>query len=247
MPWCAAVLLPMAMMGCAQAADATPDAKAPAAAQAKANQPAAAQPAAAPAAKPLAAAQPAATQPTAGQVLGKGSWYMSTNTTPSNWSKTGMFYNKPWEDHFDVGDNTTLELYVKALTPHTIEVFNAKKLTIGMEVHPDATHPVEMGGVTLGNYVQLTDQNWTKVSIPLADFKGMNLHQIFFFLSLPQSLGSGDYSIGIDEIRFVGGTTPVLWYGDAHPNNPITTHGPGMEAHYVPTGGVDVDAAAAKK
>lgn len=193
------------------------------------------------------ATQPTAKQPATGPVMGKGSWYLSNNTTASNWSKTGMFYEKPWEDHVDVGDNTTLELYVKAMTPHTIEVVNAKKLSIGMEVHPDATHPATSGGVTLGNYVQLTDQNWTKVSIPLADLKGLNLHNIFFFPSVPQALGAGDYSLGIDEIRFVGGSAPVLFYGDAHPNNPITTHGPGMEAHFVPTGGVDVDAAAAKK
>ena len=31
------------------------------------------------------------------------------------------------------------------------------------------------------------------------------------------------------DARFVGGPTPVLWYGDAHPNNPIGIHGAGME------------------
>jgi hypothetical protein len=236
MPWSAALLVPMVLAGCSQSGAATPDAK--------------------PAAKTPAATQPAK-QPTAGQAKGqapttarasaRGSWYMSTNATASNWSKTGMFYEKPWEDHLDAGNNTTLELYVKALTPHTIEVFNAGKLSIGIDVHPDATHTALGGGVTLGNYVQLTDQNWTRVSIPLADFKGLNFHEVYFFPCLPQALGTGDYSLGIDEIRFVGGSSPVVFYGDAHPNNPITTHGAGMEAHFVTTGGVDVDGTAARK
>jgi hypothetical protein len=75
----------------------------------------------------------------------------------------------------------------------------------------------------------------------------VNPHDVYFFPCLPQAFGTGDYSLGADEIRFVGESKPVVFYGDAHPNNPIAVHGPGMEAHFVPTGGVDVDAEAAKK
>ena len=119
----------------------------------------------------------------------------------------------------DARDNTTLELYVKALTPHTIEVFNAKKLAIGMLARPDAAHPKPSCDVKLGDYVQLTDQNWTKVSIPLADFKGVNPHDIYFFPGLPIALGTGDYSLGVDEIRFVGGS--ALSCGTAMPTRTI--------------------------
>ena len=54
----------------------------------------------------------------------------------------------------------------QSLTPHTIEVFNAKKLAIGMLARPDAAHPKPGCDVKLGDYVQLSDQNWTKVLIP---------------------------------------------------------------------------------
>lgn len=231
-PWSAALFVPIVLAACPQPGTAVDDAKA------AEKAPNSAQPA---------AKQPTAAEPAPAQVLGKGSWYLSENTTPSNWSKTGLFYEKPWYDHVDAGDNTTLELYVKALTPHTIEVFNAKKLAIGIVARPDAAHPKPSCDVKLGDYVQLTDQKWTKVSIPLADFKGVNLHDVYFLPGLPISLGTGDYSLGVDEIRFVDGSAPVVWYGDAHANNPIAIHGPGMKARFVATGGVDVDHTARKK
>ena len=65
------------------------------------------------------------------------------------------------------------------------------------------------------------------------------------FAGLPQALGTGEYAIGIDEVRFVGGPKPVLWYGDAHLNNPTETHGAGMEVAYVASGGVEVEGTAA--
>ncbi len=184
--------------------------------------------------------------------LGKGSWYMSTNLDTSNWSKTGLFYDKPWADKVDcyAGGNTTLEMYIKALTPRTLELVNAKKLAISILAIPDDTHPLSAAGANFGDYVTLTDQNWTKVSIPLAAIKDFNFRAVTAFIGIPISLGVGDFSIGIDEIRFVGGPKPVLWYGDAHPNNPIAPHGtmvvdgvtvPAVEAHYVATGGVAVD------
>ena len=232
LPWSAVLLVSMALAAGAQPRGATADAKA------AEKTPTAAQPAVKP---------PTARRPDTGLVPAKGSWYISTNTTASNWSKTGLFYEKPWDDHVDAGDNTTLELYVKALTPHTIEVFNDKKLGIGMVVRPDAAHPKPSCDLRLGDYVQLKDQSWTKVSIPLADFKGVNPHDVYFFPGLPQAFGTGNYSLGVDEVRFVGGSVPVVWYGDAHPNNPIAIHGPGMEAHFVASGGLEMDGTAPKK
>jgi len=177
---------------------------------------------------------------------------MSTNLDTNNWSKTGLFYDTPWADKVDcyAGGNTTLEMYIKALTPRTLELVNAKKLAISLLAIPDASHPLSAAGANLGDYVQLTDQNWTKVSIPMADIKDFNFQAVTAFIGIPISLGVGNFSIGIDEIRFVGGPKPVLWYGDAHPNNPIAPHGtmvvngvtvPAVEAHYVATGGVEAD------
>jgi hypothetical protein len=175
-----------------------------------------------------------------------GSWYLSTNTTPNNWSKTGLFYEKPWQDRFDAiaGGNTTIELYVKAMTARTIQLFNDKKLALGVFTHPDAAHPTEAASVPLGDYATLVDQNWTKVAIPLTAFPGVNFSAVVYLPGTPISLGVGEYALGIDEIRFVGGPHPVLFYGDAHPNNPITIHGAGMEAHYLTSGGVEPVAAA---
>lgn len=202
-----------------------------------------------------AAAEPAGLTPppaAAVAVLGKGSWYMSTNLDTNNWSKTGLFYDTPWGDKVDcyAGGNTTLEMYIKALTPRTMELVNAKKLAISILAVPDDTHTLNAAGANFGDYVHLSDQNWTKVSIPMADIKNFNFRAVTAFIGIPISLGVGDFSIGIDEIRFVGGPKPVLWYGDAHPNNPIAPHGtmvvngvtvPAVEAHYVATGGVEVD------
>jgi hypothetical protein len=179
-------------------------------------------------------------------VPGKGSWYVSRNTTPGNWSKTGMYHDVKWQDDVDciAGGNTMLELYVKALTPQTIAVFNAKKLGIGLVCATDASHPPAGSGVVLGNYRTLGDQNWTRIVIPLADFTGVDLRHVIMFAGLPQALGTGEYAIGIDEVRFIGGTRPVLWYGDAHPDNPTEIHGPGMEVAYLASGGAEVDGTA---
>lgn len=176
----------------------------------------------------------------------RGSWYLSTNTTTGNWSKTGMYYEAKWQDNVDclAGGNTTLELHVKALTPRTIAVFNDQKLGIGLVCASDATHQPAAAGVILGRYGTLSDQNWTRITIPLADFTGVDLHHVIMFAGLPQAMGSGDYAIGIDEVRFIGGPHPVLWYGDAHPDNPTETHGPGMEVAYITSGGVEVAAPA---
>ncbi|HEX3133172.1 MAG TPA: hypothetical protein VHX44_06265 [Planctomycetota bacterium] len=189
-----------------------------------------------------AAATAADNVPAPPSIPGKSSWYVSRNTTSNNWSKTGMYYEGRWQDNVDclVGGNTTLELYVKALTPQTIAVFNDKKLSIGLVSTSDATHPPAASGVVLGKYCTVTDQNWTRVAIPLADFAGVDLRHVIMFAGLPQALGTGDYAIGIDEVRFIGGAKPLLWYGDAHPNNPTETHGAGMEVAYVTSGGVEV-------
>ncbi len=64
MPWSAALLVSMVLVASAQTHNATSHAKA-------------------------AEKTPDSGQPAAGQVPGKGSWYISTNTTASNWSKTG--------------------------------------------------------------------------------------------------------------------------------------------------------------
>ena len=68
----------------------------------------------------------------------------------------------------------------------------------------------------------------------------MNFHDLIYIPGLPQAYGAGEYAVGVDEVRFVGGSSPVVWYGDAHPNNPIDIHGAGMEAHFVAAGGVDI-------
>jgi hypothetical protein len=188
-----------------------------------------------------------------GTAPGAGSWYVSANMTSGDWSKTGLYYEKEWQDHVDcvAGGNTSLELYIKALTVHTQDLVNNGKLGITITSAAAGGGPPLTGSVTLSHYIQLHTLEWTKVTIPMADFAPVDFTAVIFFPGLPVAYNAGNYSLGVDEVRFTGGPKPVLWYGDAHPNNPICIHGimvvngvtvPAVEAHYVASGGVDLAA-----
>lgn len=70
----------------------------------------------------------------------------------------------------------------------------------------------------VGSYLSTLSSDWTKVSIPLDDFAhdaskwngGVSL------VNFKVIGGFGTGVIGVDEIQFRSGSTPVVWYGDAH-------------------------------
>ncbi len=71
----------------------------------------------------------------------------------------------------------------------------------------------------IGNYASNIGTNWTKVSIPLIDFG----HDPAKWTSGGVSVvdfktisGFGTGVFGVDEIRFTGGTSPFVWYGNAY-------------------------------
>ena len=71
----------------------------------------------------------------------------------------------------------------------------------------------------IGDYVlDSVTGSWTEVSIPLDDFghdaSRWDVGLSVLSLKVRNAFGYGD--IGIDEIKFTGGTSEFVWYGDAY-------------------------------
>lgn len=81
--------------------------------------------------------------------------------------------------------------------------------------------PQGTGTLSLEPYVTAVGgigNGWKKIIIPLADFgTSVNLSQVSF-IEFPYSADAGSFNIGFSEIRFTGGTTPLLWFGQENPN-----------------------------
>lgn len=70
--------------------------------------------------------------------------------------------------------------------------------------------------VPVANYIQPLSDSWSLISIPLSDF---NLSSVqtssgFYTVTIGTGSGVGNGQFAIDEIRFVGGASPLVWYGD---------------------------------
>lgn len=137
--------------------------------------------------------------------------YLSIDHTAANWRTFSIFYDVerlPMDVIGRSSFNTDLELYLKRFdltypidwTRMQIELTDASSVKIA---------------VSVSNYETTIDGQWVKVTIPLSDFGAVDLSQLSKVTIISASAGPF-YSLGIDEIRFVGGATPVLWYGDDH-------------------------------
>ncbi|MFZ4546456.1 MAG: T9SS type A sorting domain-containing protein [Bacteroidales bacterium] len=135
------------------------------------------------------------------------------------------------------GGNTTLEITLKDILGNT----NWNKI----QIRPQAgtTLPVclapyiaAVGG--LGN-------EWKTISIPLSAFDpSVNFSQLSF-IEIPYSQSAGNLDLGIQQIRFTGGTNPFLWFGSSKTDNLHNGNGGSGElvATVVPSapGGPSVD------
>ncbi|MBL7664379.1 MAG: discoidin domain-containing protein [Bacteriovoracaceae bacterium] len=108
---------------------------------------------------------------------------------------------------------THLEFYVK----HVSGINDPSILGIGLVAN--FTHYE----VNLKNYLTSLPNNWSKVSIPLADFKfdAAHLDKGIYRLKI-RRYGSVDHEFGIDEIRFTGSNvSPLVYFGDSYEKSAI--------------------------
>lgn len=99
--------------------------------------------------------------------------------------------------------------------------------------------PMGLGNLSLQPYVQvggeITDEYFT-ISIPLSDFSSsVNFTQVSN-IEFPYSAGASPFVIAVAKMKFTGGTTPFLWFGDNKTDNMQNGNGgPGeLIAHLVP-------------
>ncbi len=156
-----------------------------------------------------------------------------------NWGPNRMFRETAGE-HANVpalaGGNHTLEIYFKQVSE------NFDWSTVRINVRAAGTEKE----VELLPYGTPT-HDWTQISIPIADFNFAGWHlDTGINVVGPRIRGSAgaDALFGIDEIRFVGGATPFVWYGDSYTlsGEPAAVHAPGGSqiVDRLTSGGVDV-------
>ena len=135
------------------------------------------------------------------------------------------------------GGNTTLEITMKDASGNT----NWNKIQIrpqGSTIAPVniAPYVAAVGGIA---------NQWKTIAIPLSAFDpSINFSQLSL-IELPYSLSAGILDLGIQQIRFTGGTTPFTWFGGSKTDNLHNGNGGAGElvASVVPSiaGGPSVD------
>ena len=150
------------------------------------------------------------------------------------YSSTGLY--SPLQNVV-VGGNTTLEITLKDILGNT----NWSKI----QIRPQSSSLVP---VCLASYVAAVggiSNEWKTISIPLSAFDpSINFSQLSL-IELPYSLSAGNLDLGIQQIRFTGGTTPFVWFGGAKTDNSHNGNGGSGElvATVIPSapGGPSVD------
>lgn len=107
------------------------------------------------------------------------------------------------------GGNDQLEFYIKTISGNPVW----ESFQVGMTVRYQNKY------VNIGGYMGVTDNGWTKFTIPLSAFghTPSNWEEggvSNIGLKIVSGFGGDDVVFGIDEIHFTGGTTPFVWYGD---------------------------------
>lgn len=164
-------------------------------------------------------------------VTASGNYFRFDNSN-TNWQSLRVFYDVKWNDDIDVlaGGNTHLEFYITnlntALTP------DWSKVKIGIS----DTNSI-YSDICIGDYVSSVGSNWTLISVPLLEFTTDNIIDLNHVMMMQvRSTSAGAFDLGIDELVFTGGTTPLVWLGDDHENNPTSNSAIVMSVE--PVGGV---------
>jgi hypothetical protein len=143
-----------------------------------------------------------------------GSYAVVSNNVPT-WSHTAAFrFNAASDDEVDAsgGGNNKIEMYLKResgnLNWGNIKVFIRYQWTSYFSANPVSSYASP-------------GYSWTKITVPISDFAGMPGLDKVVRVGFQTTSGAGTNAFGVDEIRFVGGVNPFVWYGDAHPSNPV--------------------------
>ncbi len=150
------------------------------------------------------------------------------------YSSTGLY--SPLQNVI-AGGNTTLEITIKDILGNT----NWNKI----QIRPQSSSLVP---VCLASYIEAVGglgNEWKTISIPLSAFDPtINFSQLSL-IELPYSLSAGNLDLGIQQIRFTGGTTPFVWFGGTKTDNSHNGNGGAGElvALVIPSapGGPSVD------
>lgn len=132
-----------------------------------------------------------------------------TNPTGDGWRKLRLGYNSTnlWNGHQDVTatGNTHMEITFKnfdTIAPDWSKV----------QIRPQGA----LTSVFIINYLATAENmgsDWLKVRIPLEDFPSNVPFDHLSFIELP-FVHNTPLDIGVTTVKFTGGTTPFLWFGD---------------------------------
>lgn len=81
--------------------------------------------------------------------------------------------------------------------------------------------PNAVGSLLLAPYILAVggiSNEWKTISIPLSDFQGVDWTALAY-LEFPYSANAGNFNIDFSEIKFTGGTTPFIWFGEGKTDN----------------------------
>lgn len=82
--------------------------------------------------------------------------------------------------------------------------------------------PAAVGSLSLQAYINTAvnlENGWKRISIPLSAFDaGINFSALQFF-EFPYSAGAPNFEIGVRLMKFTGGSTPFVWFGEGKINN----------------------------
>ncbi len=111
--------------------------------------------------------------------------------------------------------------------------------------------PSGIGFVTLDTYANKVGgigNEWKTLKIPLNAFDTTIDFKAISFIEFPYSAGANNFQIGVQKIKFIGGSYPFTWFGDGKTNN--ITDGDGIALHLkssiISPNAIAVDAAKVK-
>ncbi len=120
-------------------------------------------------------------------------------------------------DVTDYGDNTHLSIRYKIISG------NASAANVKVEDSSYAYY-----GVSLSTYITADGSNndWQEAFIPMSDFSGMDFTHTKSVQPFQLDSTGNTFEMYIDEIKFVGGRSEYLWWGDGSDKFSIGNHPP---------------------
>jgi len=141
-----------------------------------------------------------------------GSPYLKVVNTQKSWKKLKFGYDpgslfSPKQNVSSGGNN---QLCITLRDPLGTAEWNK------IQIRPSGSSSAQ---VTLSNHVPAQPgTDWFTICIPMSAFNSFNFTQLSF-MELPYSNGADAFEIHIKNIKFIGGSSPFLWFGDAKTDN----------------------------